>query len=64
VTVRIAGIRPFVNLGMGERNKRAEAPVGEGPGLSSSMLREKCSFCSQRAVSRLLAVCLRMLSPL
>jgi hypothetical protein len=29
VTVSIAGIGPFANLGTEERNKRAEAPVGE-----------------------------------
>jgi len=31
VTVSIAGIGPFANLGTEERNKRAEAPVGEEP---------------------------------
>jgi len=40
VTLRIAGIGPFVNLGTEERNKKAEAPVGEGPRLSSNTLRE------------------------
>jgi len=29
VTESIAGIEPFANLGTEERNKRAEAPVGE-----------------------------------
>ena len=29
MTVSIAGIGPFANLGTEERNKRAEAPVGK-----------------------------------